>query len=611
MAMMTTLRNRMHVVLWSLLVLFLLSMTVGGLVGGANIIDQLLGRVNPAEAIGSVNGDLITPDQFNQAYNIRMETLRNAGTEISDQHIDGIREEVWNAFVEERLTEQAINDLGITVTDDEILYHLENNPPLDIQRIFLVDNEFDKETYRQALNTPGMLDWEPIEAWMRDFYIPRFKLQQYINMSAIISEEEIREEFIKRNTDYTISALHITTSAVEDQVDTPTEEELMADYKSRKGDFEQDEKRHLSYVSWEKTPISEDTLRIYNEAQAIIDQANSGKDFALLANLNTQDPGNQISPDSGRGGDLGWFGKGQMVGPFEEAAFGAKKGDIVGPILSQYGYHIIKVDSTRYQESEERQVKARHILLEIDLGPSTSSDLRRRTTLFTYDAQDYGFSAALDSHNVHASQAKSIGEKDMFLAGLGVFRSAVRWAYNAEIGSISDPMENDDYYGVFILDSITPAGIASFENVRTQVYAAINRNKENKEAEKLAITLKNQVDGGTTFESLKKDNDKLELIPSDTKKLNNSFISLGKSNHLIGALLNAKAGDLIGPVETYRGYGLIQVNVVSNFDSTAWNIQQELVQQDLIRQKQNRLYRGWMANLKEEAKIVDNRKYYF
>ena len=611
MAMMTTLRNRMHVVLWSLLVLFLLSMTVGGLVGGANIIDQLLGRVNPAEAIGSVNGDLITPDQFNQAYNIRMETLRNAGTEISDQHIDGIREEVWNAFVEERLTEQAINDLGITVTDDEILYHLENNPPLDIQRIFLVDNEFDKETYRQALNTPGMLDWEPIEAWMRDFYIPRFKLQQYINMSAIVSEEEIREEFIKRNTDYTISALHITTSAVEDQVDTPTEEELMADYKSRKGDFEQDEKRHLSYVSWEKTPISKDTLRIYNEAQAIIDQANSGKDFALLANLNTQDPGNQISPDSGRGGDLGWFGKGQMVGPFEEAAFGAKKGDIVGPILSQYGYHIIKVDSTRYQESEERQVKARHILLEIDLGPSTSSDLRRRTTLFTYDAQDYGFSAALDSHNVHASQAKSIGEKDMFLAGLGVFRSAVRWAYNAEIGSISDPMENDDYYGVFILDSITPAGIASFENVRTQVYAAINRNKENKEAEKLAITLKNQVDGGTTFESLKKDNDKLELIPSDTKKLNNSFISLGKSNHLIGALLNAKAGDLIGPVETYRGYGLIQVNVVSNFDSTAWNIQQELVQQDLIRQKQNRLYRGWMANLKEEAKIVDNRKYYF
>ena len=61
MALMTSMRERMHVVLWALLALFLLSMTIGGLVGGANIIDQLLGRVNPAEAIGSVNGDKITP----------------------------------------------------------------------------------------------------------------------------------------------------------------------------------------------------------------------------------------------------------------------------------------------------------------------------------------------------------------------------------------------------------------------------------------------------------------------------------------------------------------------------------------------------------------------
>ena len=68
MGMMTTLRNRMHVVLWALLALFILSMTVGGLVGGANIIDQLLGRVSPSEAIGAVNGSLITPDQFNHGW---------------------------------------------------------------------------------------------------------------------------------------------------------------------------------------------------------------------------------------------------------------------------------------------------------------------------------------------------------------------------------------------------------------------------------------------------------------------------------------------------------------------------------------------------------------
>ena len=51
MALMTSMRERMHIVLWTLLALFLLSMTVGGLVGGANIIDQLFGNTNPQTTI--------------------------------------------------------------------------------------------------------------------------------------------------------------------------------------------------------------------------------------------------------------------------------------------------------------------------------------------------------------------------------------------------------------------------------------------------------------------------------------------------------------------------------------------------------------------------------
>ena len=62
MGLMTSMRNRMHVVLWGLLAMFLLSMTIGGLVGGANIIDQLLGRVNPNTTIARINDQDITPD---------------------------------------------------------------------------------------------------------------------------------------------------------------------------------------------------------------------------------------------------------------------------------------------------------------------------------------------------------------------------------------------------------------------------------------------------------------------------------------------------------------------------------------------------------------------
>ncbi len=55
MALMTAMREKMHVVLWILLAMFLLSMTIGGLVGGANIIDQLFGNVNPSTTIAQIN----------------------------------------------------------------------------------------------------------------------------------------------------------------------------------------------------------------------------------------------------------------------------------------------------------------------------------------------------------------------------------------------------------------------------------------------------------------------------------------------------------------------------------------------------------------------------
>ena len=247
MAMMTMLRNRMHVVLWALLILFLLSMTVGGLVGGANIIDQLLGRVNPAEAIGLVNGQKITPNQFNQAVNAQMDAIRNSGTQISDQDLDRVRSQVWNGFIEEYLTKQAIEDLEITVSDEEIIYHLENNPPIDIQRLFYENNVFNEERYQQALKTPGMIDWTPIEAWMKEYYIPRFKLQQYISMSSVVSENDVKEEFIKRNIDYTISALHITNNSIKNKVSKPSNEELLKNYKSRLEDFKRDESGNGSW----------------------------------------------------------------------------------------------------------------------------------------------------------------------------------------------------------------------------------------------------------------------------------------------------------------------------------------------------------------------------
>ena len=609
--MMTSIRNRSHVFLWALLFLFLLSMSVGGLVGGANIIDQLLGRVNPAEAIGSVNGDKITPDQFNQAVTARLRAIQDSGTEISDQYLETIRQQVWNAFIEERLTKQAIEDLDIKVSDDEILYHLRNNPPFDIQQIFFRNNVFDKDYYMQALNTPGMIDWAPIEAWMRDFYLPRYKLQQIIKMSAVVNDAEVKEEYIKRNIDYTISALHVPKNSIQDRVIKPGEKELKNEYKNRIDEFEELEKRHISFISWPKTASLEDTNRTKQEALEIIENYKNGTDFSVLANIHTQDPGNQIAPDSGRGGDLGWFEKGQMVKSFEDAAFKGRRGSVVGPVLSQFGYHIIKIDSIKNREGKNHQVKARHILLKVELGQKTRSELRRKATLFSYDAQDYGSPSAIDTHSVNIQQAENLKENDFFISQVGPFRSAVRWVFNSKIDDISDPLETESYYAVFKLDSITPAGVEDFDNVKDKIYRDLISENEFDATNLYAEEIKTEILNGSSFKSIKKDNNRLELVPSDKKSLNSSFISLGRSKQLIGALMHSKKGDIVGPIKTARGHGIVKVIEIEKFDSTNWVSTKTNIRTDLANKKEREVYSDWMQSLKDEAEIIDNRKFHF
>ena len=72
-----------------------------------------------------------------------------------------------------------------------------------------------------------MLQMKLVVWWMRNFYLPRFKLQEYTNISAIVSQEDIRDEFVKRNSEYTISAIHVTNSAVEDLANNPSDDEIL------------------------------------------------------------------------------------------------------------------------------------------------------------------------------------------------------------------------------------------------------------------------------------------------------------------------------------------------------------------------------------------------
>ena len=133
-------------------------------------------------------------------------------------------------------------------------------------------------------------------------------------------------------------------------------EEVKAFYQEHKDDYAQEEEVHARHILIKVAPGAspEDDGKAKDRAKAVLARAKKGEDFAALAKETSE------GPSGARGGDLGYFGRGKMVKPFEEAAFKLKVGEVSDPVRSSFGYHIILVEGRReakrpsYEEVKDR-----------------------------------------------------------------------------------------------------------------------------------------------------------------------------------------------------------------------------------------------------------------
>ncbi|HEC97685.1 MAG TPA: hypothetical protein ENI58_05940 [Nitrospirae bacterium] len=95
---------------------------------------------------------------------------------------------------------------------------------------------------------------------------------------------------------------------------------------------------HPDEFSKNRVRASHILVKTKKEAESLLKKLKAGANFATLAEKNSIDKGS-----AAKGGDLGFFGRGQMVPAFEKAVFSMKKGEISGPVKTQFGYHIIKL----------------------------------------------------------------------------------------------------------------------------------------------------------------------------------------------------------------------------------------------------------------------------
>ena len=143
--------------------------------------------------------------------------------------------------------------------------------------------------------------------------------------------------------------------------------------------------------------------------EAILQRVRAGEDFAKLADEFTEDPSGK-----GKGGDLGWFGRGAMVKAFEDAAFGLKPGEVSGVLETEFGFHIVKLEGRRAQGASE-EVHASHILIEYKSNvrrPVAPMFPREKAKAALVDEKlDRALDEAAVRHHIQVAEEFAVGTK--------------------------------------------------------------------------------------------------------------------------------------------------------------------------------------------------------
>ncbi len=598
--MMTKLREMSKLFLYLLVVAFLALMV---LEWGADITGRSSRGNN---IVGKINGHEITVEEYNQMLQNAYENERQrTGGELSDADMKRLQNEVWENIIQQILLQEQIKKMGIKVTKREIAYHSVHNPPQYFRNIpaFLTNGQFDINKYRQALQNPQVE--QTVVSYVAQ-NLPFQKLLARITAAVMVTEEEIKDAFMRQSMRAKVEYVGAPLYKFSSKEVEVSEEEAKKYYEEHKDDFKVEEKRVLNYVLFSTAPTHEDSMRVYRLAEDILKEAKSGADFAKLADEYSEDPSVQTNH-----GDLGYFKRGDMDPAFEKAAFSGKPGEIIGPVKTRFGLHIIKIVDRKKEDGVEK-VRASHILLRFNASASTVEDARDRADEFAQIAKESGFKVAADRLKYKIEKTPPFVKRN-FIPGLGLMEGAVEWAFHAEKGEISDPFRAQTGYVVFEVAEIQPAGYRPFEEVKAICINRIKTEKRKQMAREYALKFADAVKSGTPFPQIAA-SDEQHILVADTSGyflFGAPIPKLGRSVDINAAAFALPLNQPSDLLEAQQGYFYIKVLDRTEFNEEEYAKQREVLRQRLLQQKQLRVFQAWYDALKASAEIEDYRYKFF
>jgi peptidyl-prolyl cis-trans isomerase D len=590
-------------------------------------------NVSTSSYAAEAGGQTISLDEAHNAWLRQQSQLQQQfGGNIPATVQKYVQNQVLEGLISDALISQRTEKLGYRVSAPELVAAIRNEPAFqvggqyspEVAREVLQENRLTLDQYeddkRSDLRRLQLLDGivssdfvTPTEAARSQALLDQEREIQYVTLpadryksDAPIDPAAIETYYKAHRAEYIVPEsvdlryAQLTLQQVA-STETVSDSDLQAAYDKEKARFVMPERREASHIL---IPFGKDPAAALKQADQVLALAKSGQNFAALAKKYSQDPGSAQN-----GGSLGWMDRTGFVAPFADALFSIKAvGDIAGPVKSQYGYHIIRLDGI--QPGRTKTLAEARQQLQAQLQQSEA------TNRFG-DIEDQLQDSLQNPGASLASLAKQFnlttGEVPQFLRDAGgpplgeakPLQGQVFGGNAIADGTLGGPVILDnDKMVIFEVAARHPSHVKPLADVRDSIIAALQKQRETDAALAAAKAARTQLLSGTSFDQVAKSLN----VSVDPPKF------VGRGDPSVPAEILSAAFDSAKPVHgpVYQavtlqngGSALIAVTQIRSSPQTNKYLEQALEQEQLERNG-NGEAKGYLAEMRATAKVRKN-----
>ena len=636
--MLRTMRKNLKslsVILWLVIAAFILSVFVTwgmkGSYGGGEMGRQI---------VATVDGEPINYKEFQHALNNQRNLYRSLYKDRYQEMLQNLdlEQSVLDSLVDQKVALNEARSLGIAVTPEEVQKRILDMPA------FQQDGRFiGQELYRQILemNNTTVQTFEKMVG--NEIVFNRFR--DLVTDAVVVSENDIRSEYMKQNEKAAIEYVWFDYSNFKDEAEI-TDEELAAWYEEHQEDYREAEKREIRFLVvdarqvQDRVELTDEDIEYYYEdnrdaqfyspdqvrashillktnttmsdeekvklrvhADELQAEAAGGADFAELATENSDDS------SASRGGDLGFFAEGAMVKPFSDAAFAMAPGEISGVVESAFGYHIIKVTekkSAGYQPLEEVRERIERTL-KMDYArddvPEVAAELMDRldqgeTLDDLAGGKDSGYTIR-DASFGYEDNIPFIGRNPAFAdAAFGL----------TEAGAVAGPVTVPQGSAIISLVSVIEPRVPTLEEKRQEVESVYRIEQAKTLARTGAETLLQTAAGGTLADAAVAEG--VELKISEPIKRNGYIEGIGSTRPLDTEVFNLEAGQLGQVTSLPNGELVYSLKERSSPDEDSFQQEKTNTRTQLESSKRQLLLTSTISELRKHQEVILNPAYF-